>query len=212
MKTDNPRGFTIVELLIVIVVIGVLAAITVIAYNGIQVRARNSQVASVIQSYRKALTQYAIEHQAYPTSARVCLGDDYPDSGVFTTANTRNCFRSNTTLSSIDASFNIAIKPYLTSKVPTPNSTVYGNGSSPWSTRGAMFQNNSTVILNGTANPWVLVYTIEGQNACPVGPVLDLATYPNVTSTNPSSGYSVLLSGGTVGVECWLAMPDPAKM
>ena len=33
-------GFTIVELLIVIVVIGILAAITIVAYNGIQSRAR----------------------------------------------------------------------------------------------------------------------------------------------------------------------------
>jgi prepilin-type N-terminal cleavage/methylation domain-containing protein len=36
------RGFTIVELLIVIVVIGILAAITIVAYNGIQSRAQVS--------------------------------------------------------------------------------------------------------------------------------------------------------------------------
>jgi prepilin-type N-terminal cleavage/methylation domain-containing protein len=33
---QKQRGFTIVELLIVIVVIGILAAITIVAYNGIQ--------------------------------------------------------------------------------------------------------------------------------------------------------------------------------
>ena len=38
------RGFTIVELLIVIVVIGILAAITIVAYNGIQQRARTATV------------------------------------------------------------------------------------------------------------------------------------------------------------------------
>lgn len=36
------RGFTIVELLIVIVVIGILASITVVAYNGVSQRARNA--------------------------------------------------------------------------------------------------------------------------------------------------------------------------
>lgn len=35
LKQSNSRGFTIVELLIVIVVIGILAAITIVAYNGI---------------------------------------------------------------------------------------------------------------------------------------------------------------------------------
>jgi prepilin-type N-terminal cleavage/methylation domain-containing protein len=37
------EGFTIVELLIVIVIIAILATITIIAYNGIQVRARDSR-------------------------------------------------------------------------------------------------------------------------------------------------------------------------
>ncbi|HEV7952209.1 MAG TPA: LamG-like jellyroll fold domain-containing protein [Candidatus Saccharimonadales bacterium] len=42
MNRKQP-GFTIVELLIVIVVIGILAAITIVAYNGIQERARISR-------------------------------------------------------------------------------------------------------------------------------------------------------------------------
>ena len=37
--THFDRGFTIVELLIVIVVIAILAAITIVAYNGVTSRA-----------------------------------------------------------------------------------------------------------------------------------------------------------------------------
>lgn len=44
MKQTQRTGFTIVELLIVIVVIGILAAITVVAYNGVQDRARMAAV------------------------------------------------------------------------------------------------------------------------------------------------------------------------
>lgn len=43
------KGFTIVELLIVIVVIAILAAITIVAYNGIQNRAKASALASTLQ-------------------------------------------------------------------------------------------------------------------------------------------------------------------
>ncbi len=42
LKQTKARGFTIVELLIVIVVIAILAAITIVAYNGIQNRAKTS--------------------------------------------------------------------------------------------------------------------------------------------------------------------------
>lgn len=38
----NMSGFTIVELLIVIVVVAILAAISIVAYNGIQVRSKYS--------------------------------------------------------------------------------------------------------------------------------------------------------------------------
>ena len=54
----NSRGFTIVELLIVIVVIAILATITVVAYNGIQSRAQDTKRAQDISNIKKALQAY----------------------------------------------------------------------------------------------------------------------------------------------------------
>jgi prepilin-type N-terminal cleavage/methylation domain-containing protein len=48
-------GFTIVELLIVIVVIGILAAITIIAYNGIQDRAQRAKISSDLRNIENAI-------------------------------------------------------------------------------------------------------------------------------------------------------------
>ena len=47
-------GFTIVELLIVIVIIAILAAITVVAFNGVQTRARNAKISADLSELNKA--------------------------------------------------------------------------------------------------------------------------------------------------------------
>lgn len=65
-RKSGQAGFTIVELLIVIVVIAILAAITVIAYNGIQGRARDSQRVQDIKTIVKALEFYKVDNGSYP--------------------------------------------------------------------------------------------------------------------------------------------------
>lgn len=55
-KYKASNGFTIVELLIVIVVIGILAAITIVAYNGIQDRAKNTKIKNDLAQIQKAVT------------------------------------------------------------------------------------------------------------------------------------------------------------
>lgn len=76
-KQKQPTGFTIVELLIVIVVIGILAAITVVAFNGIQERARNTKTISAVKDYIKIYSSYAVDYDVYPGSGNYCLGTGY---------------------------------------------------------------------------------------------------------------------------------------
>lgn len=64
-------GFTIVELLIVIVVIGILAAITIVAYNGIQGRARDTERTADIAQLHKALELFYAENNYYPAVSDV---------------------------------------------------------------------------------------------------------------------------------------------
>ncbi len=59
-------GFTIVELLIVIVVIAILAAISIVAYNGTQQRARNTSRLEAIRTIQKGLELYRATNGIYP--------------------------------------------------------------------------------------------------------------------------------------------------
>ena len=70
-KHKQQHGFTIVELLIVIVVIGILAAITIVAYNGIQNRATNQQTIASVRAYYSALTAYT--HRQRCVSGGECM-------------------------------------------------------------------------------------------------------------------------------------------
>lgn len=69
-KQKEHAGFTIVELLIVIVVIAILAAITVVAYNGIQHRSADSAVISDLASLKKKIELYKVDNNdLYPAGA-----------------------------------------------------------------------------------------------------------------------------------------------
>lgn len=54
-KQTLRTGFTIVELLIVIVVIGILAAITIASFNGVTTKANNAKISSDLNQLKKAV-------------------------------------------------------------------------------------------------------------------------------------------------------------
>lgn len=68
------KGFTIVELLIVIVVIGILAAITIVAYNGVQGRANDTAVQSDLKNFATRLSMYQVDNGSYPLALSITLG------------------------------------------------------------------------------------------------------------------------------------------
>jgi general secretion pathway protein G len=67
-KSNKLDGFTIVELLIVIVVIGLLAAVAIISYNGITTKAQETSVKNDMRSIGKQLEIYKVEGGRYPTA------------------------------------------------------------------------------------------------------------------------------------------------
>ncbi|MFZ1242711.1 MAG: prepilin-type N-terminal cleavage/methylation domain-containing protein [Candidatus Saccharimonas sp.] len=70
----NQKGFTIVELLIVIVVIAILAAISIVAYNGIQNRANASSNKESASQVKNKIEAWNTIKGAYPTLTQLVGG------------------------------------------------------------------------------------------------------------------------------------------
>lgn len=152
MKHETKTGFTIVELLIVIVVIGILAAIVIVAFNGIQQRAGNTKTISAAGSWTKAVKLYYTDKGQLPSVTRACLGAGYPYG--FSGTGTTQCRTSasdveNTTL-------NNELREYMTG-LPSPDMTPIGT-SSDWF-RGILYYSDGTNQL--------LAVTLRGVSSCP---------------------------------------------
>jgi type II secretion system protein G len=74
MKKQD-KGFTLVELLIVIVILGILATVTVFAVTGITGRGKETACKADRKTLATALESYAADTGGYPTSATTWQAD-----------------------------------------------------------------------------------------------------------------------------------------
>ncbi len=66
ISSNKTKGFTLVELLIVIVVIAILAAISIVAYNGVTQKARDDERVATARNLVNAAAAYNSEHDSWP--------------------------------------------------------------------------------------------------------------------------------------------------
>ncbi len=124
------KGFTIVELLIVIVVIAILAAITIVAYNGIQNRSENAKSVAAVSSFVKALNMYKVDNGDFP-SVNSCIGTATTYQGY-----SGRCWAPESSTWVVNSGLATALAPYVTN-VPEPSTKNIETSTSQY--RGAIY-------------------------------------------------------------------------
>jgi general secretion pathway protein G len=97
----NSRGFTLVEILIVVIILGILAAIVIPQFTNASSNAKNSSVASTLQTIRSQLELFKIQHNDTPPQT----------TGMTSWGNMTS--KSDTTETSVAAPAGLSQGPYL---------------------------------------------------------------------------------------------------
>lgn len=165
LQGQKQCGFTIVELLIVIVIIGVLAAITVVVFNGVQGRATNASRISSAQTFLKAIEGYIAQNGRIPGDPAAygsCLG--------------RNSVNICNGVSSADIAAGRDSEPdpvldaelrTIISQIPSvPNQPVVPNEEwyTPREAIGPILLESSSRFVDDEPIPWAIHFWLQGSN------------------------------------------------
>lgn len=161
-KQTLSRGFTIVELLIVIVVIAILAAITIVAYNGVQKRAMNTARHAELTAWMKTFEAYKATNGAYPSmpNGGYCLGTGFPNTAGDGVGRCRDIYNSN-------PSNRYSESTTLNTMIKTISSLPSGPRKDINDELGPYIEYDSTIGLNGAIT--FVEFLQGGASECPSG-------------------------------------------
>ncbi len=148
-------GFTIVELLIVIIVIAILAAISIVAYNGITRRAVESMLKQDLASANKQIAAYRATNDSLPL-ANNCPSPATTEICLAGSAGTTFTYSPNSPTSPTQY------------QILATNGTVSfrsSNGSSPELAYGSRFVALTNLVQNGDFSAGQTGWTIHCQNS-----------------------------------------------
>ncbi len=114
-KSKNQSGFTLLEILIVIIILGILAALAIPVYSAVKEKAVKQEAYQQLAAIREAQQRYASAYQSYTTSIGA-LG--YDPNAVTAGVSAHYSY----TIPTGDATTMVAVATRLTSIDPTPPS------------------------------------------------------------------------------------------
>lgn len=74
-KRLNQKGFTLIELMVVVAILGILAAIAIPKFNESTAKANTARIQADLRTLDSALVQYQVDNGTYATGATPTLSD-----------------------------------------------------------------------------------------------------------------------------------------
>ena len=129
MKRSMQKGFTLIELMIVVAIIGILAAVALPAYQDYTVRAKVTEVILAASSAKTAVAESAQVGAAMPSTASLVVDSQaskYVSGVVYTSSNTSNGLITVTTAAADAKISGVTVEMY---------GELQGNGQVVWTCR-----------------------------------------------------------------------------
>lgn len=186
------KGFTIVELLIVIVVIAILAAITTIAFSGMQQRAKTTAKVSTVQQAAKLVQLYQTSHGNYPRSQS---GGDF-------------CMTADNACTAYNGTVNAASNAGLMTELREHGAPPATSGDTTTDSRyGITYSYQSGRTLQNIANPVLIMFFLDGTDQVCQGLIAGMVSVRDGVA--PDFVPGVRSSGNSAGkTRCYMMFPN----
>lgn len=213
-QTMKTKGFTIIELLIVIVVIGVLVAITAVTYTGVRQRAVAVSIESDLSVIDKQVRLYAAKNGTLPTSifcpavqpTEICVkpsGDNQiasyraisNDQYIAVVKNGKLVYRSGAGAEGATTAELTAVEDGLQGYYDVNNPNSYSNGSSSWNDLSGNGRNATLTSITSTSGDGLKELVFDRSVSLlkiPTMPTQSIFMLVNIDSVQVGGAYYLL--------------------